>query len=198
MGRRTIQINLRLTPELRERIQSAADAHSLSMTGEITRRLEASFAWPADSVPPTASDTALRMGIVVAEVLEASGREAARHEKLPDPSRWIDDPYSFDQAVKAAALVLHDMGPPGLADYSEGSADSHDARTLREHLFTFLKGRLMMELNQGRPRDSSEEASGRTQWLRQTIGDFYFQRYDAKAGGNLLPANTRLSTGSDQ
>jgi hypothetical protein len=114
----TVDIKIRMKEPLRAEIEKAATRRGVSMNAEMVDRLERSFsdeAWASHVFEA-------RYGKQLAGVLEMVGR--AMHETgthvgfaatgtLEGATNWLDEPYAFDQAVKAAGEILEALRPPG-------------------------------------------------------------------------------------
>jgi hypothetical protein len=166
--RTTIQINLRLKPDLRAALQAAADARGVSMTREITERLENSLKPQNQYGPLHAGPDAFRIGLALGETLEFAGQRAAQiaagaNETPPD---WLDHPYAYQQAVEAVDVVLRVLAPRGDVVPPDSFPESY-WRTVGEAAGCCLA---LAETMHGRPSDPSAQAADRTHWLRSVIG----------------------------
>lgn len=108
-------LGLRVTAELKQRLEDAAAAAGRSQSQEAEARLERSFE-TADVV--TRHDD-LQHGrdvvgflMLAEEIMTSAGRLAAMEQGKRDRS-WVTDPYAYDQAVKAFMDVAEHLRPPG-------------------------------------------------------------------------------------
>lgn len=114
--RQAIQINLRVPPDLREQLQRAAEARGVSVTREINDRLAASFGHEAAIDAAIGNRTLLGLLRLVGVAMQGAGKFAAfasavaSHDKRQE---WIDNPYAYDQATRAALTILDALRPPG-------------------------------------------------------------------------------------
>src|SRR4051794_34485349 len=94
-----IQINLRVSDDFRERLQSAAADRGVSVNKEITDRLQKSF--DEDVRMSLDGQTADLYAIlrVVATAMELTGPMAAfMSTPTPDATRtWLANPFAYDQ-----------------------------------------------------------------------------------------------------
>jgi hypothetical protein len=108
-----IQIGLRVSEELREKIQAAANARGVFVNKEITDRLEKSFSEEMTvSSADGESDLYSILRVVVA-AMEVAGPMAAIMSTLNMEANrtWIDNSIAYDQALRAAVKVLEELRP---------------------------------------------------------------------------------------
>ena len=113
-----VHLGIRVTPEMKERIEKAAELSGRSQSQEAELRLERSF----DQEDLLSEVLGLAFGKQLAGVLMMlgyamleAGRSASSVRTAERGKNWIDDPYAYEQAVKAAADVLDAIHPPGKA-----------------------------------------------------------------------------------
>lgn len=114
-----IQTNFRTTPEMKHRLEAAAQANGLTFNKEVNRRLAESFDASHELDPVLDNDPVLfAMVIVMARAMAKAGgtsfliKEDARKAK----SEWHTDAYAFARGVDAANAVLKFMRPIGDPD----------------------------------------------------------------------------------
>lgn len=111
-------LGLRVTADLKSRLEQAAEASGRSQSQEAELRLERSFE-KEDLLPEVLS---LAYGRPMAGILMLLGR--AMHDAgsssgfastftLEGSLNWFDDPYAFDQAAQAASRVIEFLRPQG-------------------------------------------------------------------------------------
>ena len=121
----TVDIKLRLKEPLRARVEAAAAERGVSMNAEMVDRLDRSFDQPEMKIGLLAEVMTLAYGPKLGRIVEALakamatvGRHAdfvvtSRHQSGERREAWLDTPYTFDQARKAAELVLEAVKPEG-------------------------------------------------------------------------------------
>jgi Arc-like DNA binding domain len=105
----TVQINVRMKEPLRATLESIAEANGVSMNAEIVKRLDLSFDRDRNAIDPFGV-----MRIATAAFYEAGPH--AKYAATGDAQRhfdFLDDPYAYSQAVKAAVKVLEAFRPDG-------------------------------------------------------------------------------------
>lgn len=113
-----VPLGLRVTPQLKERLDSAAEHSGRSQSQEAELRLERTFR-DDDLLPELMAATfgakLAAVLMVVGDAMSAVGPTVA-HLDTPTPEAaedWLNNPVAFDQAVKAARTVLDAMAPAG-------------------------------------------------------------------------------------
>jgi Arc-like DNA binding domain len=114
----TVDLGLRIKEPLRVQIEAAARDRGVSMNAEVVARIEHSF--EAGEILDQALDfkfgkTLAGLLMLLAYVLDDTGRftflltqQGRRHG---DASEWIHNPFAFNQAVQAAALIFEMVRP---------------------------------------------------------------------------------------
>jgi hypothetical protein len=134
-----IQTNLRIEPALREQLQKAADAAGVSVTKEITDRLERSFSekrhWETLDNPKVNAIVDMLGQVIYAAGHNAGGLSTAG--SIDGSRTWYDNPFAFDQVRKAVDVALQAIKPAGSVDLEEmasrlPSDKSHVARSMTE------------------------------------------------------------------
>lgn len=106
------QVPLRIPEALRARIEKAAKARGVSMNAEIVERLARSF----ETEDRFGGPRAVELIETIAAVMKSTGEHAAfmaDSSKLYNQGEWLDQPYGYDQARKAAITVLKKRKPKG-------------------------------------------------------------------------------------
>jgi SOS-response transcriptional repressor LexA len=114
-----VPLGLRVTPEMKQRLDAAAKRSGRSQSQEAEMRLERSF--DRDDLLPDLLSA--EYGPATAGLLLALGlimTNAGIHEHwtrsdflAPIDDRWLEDPTAFDQAVRGAVAFLNAARPPG-------------------------------------------------------------------------------------
>jgi hypothetical protein len=109
----TIQINLRIPPELRDQVQAAAGQRGVSMNKEITDRLKRSLersshrAWHSQ-----ATEELLEL---IGDAMNSAGSSAlfslTHSWDLARQQDWIGSAYAYGRAVEAATKLLDKLKP---------------------------------------------------------------------------------------
>ena len=105
---RSGQYPLRLPDDLRLRIEKAAKGRDISLNAAILERLSRSF----ELEDRLGGPQVVKIIEVVGGAMRSTGHSAAVFAGVEKGS-WLAHPYSFDQAVRAAAAVLEHHRPPG-------------------------------------------------------------------------------------
>ncbi len=106
------QYPLRLPDDLRLRIEKAAKGRNISLNAAILERLEETFQTENRFGGPQL----VEMIETIAAVMKTTGEFAAFFtdtSKLHNQGKWLANPYAFDQATKAAIIILEHHRPPG-------------------------------------------------------------------------------------
>ncbi len=114
-----IPLGLRVTAQIKQRLDDAAAKNGRSQSQEAELRLERSFE-RQDLLPETlalafgqeAGGLLMAAGMVMTTVGSDAGRDLSRKTRT-EPRNWIDDPYAFDQALRAMIDMLDRARPPG-------------------------------------------------------------------------------------
>lgn len=101
---------IRTPAPLHSKLKAAAERKGVSLNAETVERLERSFDF-ADIGGPQLD----RLLKTVATVMAQAGEKGAfwAHRKVAKEGAWMDDPYAYDCALKAAVAVLERFRPPG-------------------------------------------------------------------------------------
>ena len=105
------QVGLRVSEDMRRRLENAARSNDCSINAEILERLERSF------------ETEDRLGgprvVSILETVATAMRTTGEHgaflatSKRHNEGAWLDHPFAFDQAVKACLAILEAFRPDG-------------------------------------------------------------------------------------
>ena len=123
-----VPLSLRVTPQLKARLDAAAAETGRSQTQEIEFRLEQSFDRTDlifDAMKLGYGAEAAGLILLMARAMTDAGRLSGFKNgsvKLPG-SRWVDDPFAYEQAQKAAATVLKELRPSKQPPKSEAEGD---------------------------------------------------------------------------
>ena len=114
-----VHLGIRVTPQLKERLERTAGAIGRSQSQEAEIRLERSFE-RQDLLPDVLAAAFPRpiagLLIGIGRVMFNAGQNEhyTRSDFLKDTGdQWLNDPTAFDQAVKGAMIVLNAARPPG-------------------------------------------------------------------------------------
>jgi hypothetical protein len=105
------QVPLRVLEPLRAQLSKAAKAHGVSMNAEITRRLERSL----ERDDWLGGQRVAALVEAIGTAMRVTGENAAfiATGRPREDGAWLDQPYAFDQAVKAAQAILEQFRPMG-------------------------------------------------------------------------------------
>jgi predicted transcriptional regulator len=124
-----LPLSLRVTPQLKAKLDAAAAETGRSQTQEIEFRLEQSFDRTElifDAVKLAYGAEGAGLILLMARAMFDAGRLSGFKNgpaKLPG-SRWVDDPFAYEQAQKAAATVLKGFRPSKQHLKSEAEGDA--------------------------------------------------------------------------
>jgi hypothetical protein len=172
------QVNFRTTPDLRARIQAEADARGITFNKEVNRRLQDSLAAPDDH------DLTHVPGLLaIATTLNVVGQAASVHSSLSGataPTKWWDDPYAYEQAVRGANRIFEALRPAGkIAKPSllSGKAGNLDLDAMAENLGVGFANGVISEIASDEPTTTT--AIARAPKLRADLGDDLVSRLRA-------------------
>ena len=106
------QYPLRLPDGLRSRVEKTAKDRNVSINAEILERLEQSF----EIEDRVGGLRVVELILTIGAMMKIAGEHAAFFfdgSKLHNQGQWIDQPYAFDQATKAANAILKHYKPKG-------------------------------------------------------------------------------------
>jgi hypothetical protein len=107
-----IQIGLRVSEDLREKIQTAATERGVAVNKEISDRLERSFSEEIAVSGDGSSELYSILRVVAAAMDSAGPMTAIMSAMNPDVGRdWIKNSLAYEQAVEAAVAVLAAFKP---------------------------------------------------------------------------------------
>jgi hypothetical protein len=116
-----VHLGIRVTPQLKERLEKTAAAIGRSQSQEAELRLERSFERQdllpevlGEAYPRPVAGLLLALGLVMTN---AGLREYwARSMVFGFDDRWMDDPTSFDEALQGVVALLNAARPRGTPD----------------------------------------------------------------------------------
>ncbi len=105
------QVGLRVSEDMRRRLEKAAKDRNVSINAEILERLERSFGIEDRFGGPRV----IELIETIAAVMKSTGEHAGFYEtgKVTNQGEWLALPYAYDQSTKAVAAVLKHHRPPG-------------------------------------------------------------------------------------
>ena len=113
-----VPLGLRVTPELKAKLDSAAKDSGRSQSQEVELRLEQSLR--SEGALYEALDLAYgreltAVVLTLARALHFTGTRTAFVSKFTEEGieKWMSNPYAFDQAISAANVVLEAFRPEG-------------------------------------------------------------------------------------
>jgi hypothetical protein len=112
---KTQVLSTRISAELREALAAAAEGSTLSR--EIEHRLRRTFAEDKQIADVFGSRRNFQLMRLIASVIDSTVNRKVDKPKKQNVD-WLDDPYAFDQAVRAIAAVLNAIRPPGAVPQS--------------------------------------------------------------------------------
>jgi hypothetical protein len=116
---KTQVLSTRISAELREALAAAAEGSTLSR--EIEHRLRRTFDQDKEINLVFGSRRMFQLMRLIASVVDSTvGRKVAASKKAN--LDWLDDPYAFDQAMRAIMAVLERIRPPGAIPQSPDEA----------------------------------------------------------------------------
>ncbi|MDO8398914.1 MAG: hypothetical protein Q7T45_13945 [Bradyrhizobium sp.] len=163
------QVNFRTTPDVKARIQAEADARGITFNKEVNRRLQDSLA------APDQHDLTHVPGLLaIATAMNVAGQYACLHSSLSGataPTKWWDDPYAYDQAVRAANRIFEALRPTGKISKPtllSGKAGTLDLGAVAENLGVGLANGVISEIASDEPTTTT--AIARAPKLRADLG----------------------------
>ncbi len=105
------QVPLRIPEALRARIERAANQAGMSMNAEILGRLERSF----EAEDRRGGPRVVELIEIIGTMMKRTGEHAGFLEtrKRANLGEWLDLPYAYHQATKAANTILKHYKPKG-------------------------------------------------------------------------------------
>jgi hypothetical protein len=126
-----VKLGLRVTPELKQQLDTAAERSGRSQSQEAEFRLESSFE-RASLLPDVARMTFGELGAIVVlagYAMDRAGRHAewvVSQGKNAQGDAWLSDARAYDVAVKAAVRILEAFRPKGEVKPIAGPMPSPD------------------------------------------------------------------------
>jgi hypothetical protein len=132
-----VQVSFRTREPLRAALELAAKARGVSMNTEMNERLMRSFEDDVNLETEFARVQLYAILRVVANTIDHAGTSSAVVSSMSTgaPKSWTDNPFAFDQAVKAAMYVMNAFRPSG--DIASATPTAPQLRELGEE---FAKG----------------------------------------------------------
>jgi hypothetical protein len=169
-----IQINLRVSDDLRSKLVAAAEKRGISMNKEINDRLERDFAEEALWGRETENRDLFGLLAIVAGAMTAAGQAAGffSTNAIEGAKHWFENRVAFDQAIEAAVQVLREACPPEGMKLPEELTDY-----VAKFGLSFANG-LLDEAATGSSRVSGDGGTGRARakLLREGISDALAKR----------------------
>jgi TraY domain len=112
-------ISVRISPELKEKLFAATEANDRSLSQEAEVRLERSVRDEKsieDALELAYGREFAGIILMLARAMTDAGRHVALMEKPTMPGSaadWLNRPWAFEQAVRAASTILEAFRPPG-------------------------------------------------------------------------------------
>lgn len=194
-----IQIGLRGTKELKDRLEGAARARGVSLNKEVNDRLTRSFLTDPLGTGDAGLDGLLA---VVAAAMSAAGWAAASVATLsPEGAKqWIDNPIAYEQALEAAIQVLR-AGAPVAEQPS--AFNKEDLAKIISSLGVGFANAILEEATTGNSQVNGIAERERAKALNAAVGETMAARF--KAGEPRSPvvvqsfgSNFVLQTRSDR
>ena len=132
-----VQLGARVREPLRIALESAAASRGVSMNAEINERLMRSFEDEVKLETEFARVQLYAILRVIANTMDHAGGSTAMMSNMltGETKNWVDNPFAYDQAVKAANYILERFRPPG--DIASATPNSPQIQNMGEE---FAKG----------------------------------------------------------
>jgi hypothetical protein len=169
-----IQTNFRTTPEMKKRLEDAANANGTTFNKEVNRRLSESFD-PRRDLDPVLNDPVLfGMMIVIAKAMQKTGMpillfsDATKNER-----EWHRDSYAYGRAAEAAIEILNLLRPEGAETPPDLGADR---LKLSEALQDMGRMNGRGELRQLGLREPDYQTTPKDNIVREMLGEEMLER----------------------
>ncbi len=113
-----VHLGFRVTPDLKSQVEAAAAESGRSQSQEAELRLESSFQKQdlrsevmSLAFGPELGGLLVMIGATLRELGPSAGFQSTM--TLEGAQRWLDDPYAFDQAVRAIDRIVEALRPLG-------------------------------------------------------------------------------------
>lgn len=111
-------LSTRITGALRDQLKRSAAKSGRSLSSEIEHRLRSSFDFETRIEGIFGNRVTFGLMRAMASVMNQTAEQAARvvkgaRRQARSGEPWLDDPYVFDQAAKAACVILELFRPAG-------------------------------------------------------------------------------------
>jgi hypothetical protein len=112
---KTSVLSTRITGALRKELKAAAARSKRSLSSEIEHRLRRSFDQERDVRAVLGGDQTYAFLRTIADVIRVTAEQAGRlvGRAKRRETEWLHDPYVYDQATRAAIVVIQALRPPG-------------------------------------------------------------------------------------
>ncbi len=106
-----VSLGLRVTAEIKQRLDDAAERSGRSQSQEAEMRLERSF----EGEDRLGGPELMQLVETIATVMKGTGEHAAFYAtgKPANRGAWLGVPYAYDQALQGAQAILEARRPPG-------------------------------------------------------------------------------------
>jgi hypothetical protein len=118
-------LSTRISEELREALEVAAEGNKTTLSREIEHRLRRTFIEDKQIDAIFGSRRMFQLMRLIASVIDSTvNRKVFAKADKPKKQNvdWLDDPYAFDQAMRVIATVLGEIRPPGAVPQSPDEA----------------------------------------------------------------------------
>ena len=166
-----MSLGLKVTSDIKGRLENAARASGRTQSQEAEVRLERSFDHQ-ELLPQVLELTYGRqlaaVLLMLGQVMKTAGESAAFSETVHPGSsfrpegvrKWFDSPYGYDQAVRAAVRILDALRPRGNSEMPKDMRHGQlDLAYVEEHLGERVANGLLEEAAYGRSRANSQEGA---------------------------------------
>jgi len=175
-----VSLGLKVTSNIKKRLDKAARASGRTQSQEAEFRLERSF----DHQDLLQNAMELAYGrplagvlLILAKAIKGAGENAAfgaatvsSSHTLDGPPKWLDIPYAYDQAVRAANRILEAVRPLGDAEMPKHMRDVEGELNFGsggEHLGDRLATVVLEEVVSGRSQNDDQK---RVRQLNEMLG----------------------------
>jgi hypothetical protein len=113
-----VPLSVRISPELRDQMEKAAQQSERSLTQETELRLQLSFAADRhlmDALALAFGEPLSALLLLIGRVMNTTGRSAgfSATNTLEGAEDWVSNGFAYDQAVEAANAILEAARPEG-------------------------------------------------------------------------------------
>jgi hypothetical protein len=169
-------LNMRTTFEMRRQLERAATESGRSLAQEAEFRLDRSFVeedFEKRLIREIFGDNEI-YGIVriIAIAMRDAGETAGFFDATPaDGSfQWLDNPFAFDQAIRAATTVLEHLRPVGKIETENAEPEPRLNDAVSHHLGAGFAKMALVEAASGTSHSVSPQEQERARQLHRDIG----------------------------